>query len=140
MITADDFIKANLIVGTPNSTKIAQFNEAIAYLQQSPIGADLIKLALNTGVHIKLFSGDNVYHAAAASDDSYPAKTIEWNPETGTIFTNEQPGTVQAPETIKVTGVISPALMLAHEMGHAVDPNFITNNDQNNIQYGKERA
>lgn len=32
MITANDFINSNLLVGNPSAERIAQFNEALAYL------------------------------------------------------------------------------------------------------------
>lgn len=76
MITANDFINANLLVGNPSVERIAQFNEALAYLWGSEAARTLLQSAIDTGVKIRLTGGEPVYHYEAGVSKRSPQSDV----------------------------------------------------------------
>ncbi len=159
-VSASDF---NLINATP--AYIAQLNEALAYLQQSPKAkaSQLLNDMRDEGISIRFVGAANgaKYHPEASTEitptpahagamasiakptASYPARTIDWNPNAALSYTDAKHSgllDLNGPidgidKDVKHLGVLSPALILMHEGGHALDPAFLKRLTQHSKQY-----
>ncbi len=155
-VSASDF---NLLDATPEY--VAQLNEALAYLQQSPKASQLLKDMRDEGISIRFVGAANgaKYHPEASTEitptlayagvmasvnkptASYPARTIDWNPNAALSHTDAEHSNLLDPDSrgidkdIKHQGVLSPALMLMHEGGHALDPVLLKRLTQPSKQY-----
>ncbi len=153
-VKASDF---NLINATP--VRAAQLEEALAYLQQSPKAGELLAAMQAKDISIRFVDANDgaKYHPEASTEiapakehagvmtsvtrgkakANYPANTIDWNPNVLLFYTNAEHSNaldLNQPyegidKDIKHQGVLSPALMLIHEGGHALDKNHLANRD-----------
>ncbi len=157
-VKASDF---NLIDTTPEY--VAQLNEALVYLQQSSKASQLLKDMRDEDISIRFVDADNgaKYHPDASTEisptpahagamaniakrtASYPARTIDWNPNAALSYTNAEHSNVLdlnqpyegIDKDVKHQGVLSSALILIHEGGHALDPAFLKRSTQYSKQY-----
>ncbi len=140
-ITADNFKLLNETLENK-----AQLNEALAYLQQSPTATKVLEKMLEKEVAIRFKGGEARYHLEAsdtskadvpvmsrtAGDKGFPANVIDWDPNALVRFTDAQhsdqlhTGPKEADRNVKVQGMLSPTLLLIHEGGHAIDPQYLT--------------
>ncbi len=161
-VQVEDF---KLLNATPEY--IAQFKEALAYLQTSPTAKQLLQGLLEQEVAIHFVenvdgtkyhhegsnkitpvNNDNVGMMAnvARAKVNYPANTIDWNPNALLVYTDTEHSDQLdfsddkgIDEGVEYQGALSPALMLMHEAGHALDPNYLKNLDNtNNQRYGND--
>ncbi|MBC7702844.1 MAG: hypothetical protein H7274_02715 [Rhodoferax sp.] len=112
-ITASDFSVKNA-----TSADVNALNSALLYLQGSTTGAAMVAEAAANGTTINIIRG-------GVAGDNYTGRgdhsggVINWDPNGALqVVTNSGAGT---------PGYLSPALVLLHEFGHDVDPNFMAN-------------
>ncbi len=161
-VQVEDFTLLNAI-----PEYIAQFKEALAYLQTSPTAKQLLQDLVEQDVTIRFVENidgtkyhhedsnkitpvnkDNVGMMAnvARAKAHYPANTIDWNPNALLVYTNaehsnqlDQDPDSLVDEGVKYQGALSPALMFMHEVGHALDTNYLNNlKNTNNQRYGND--
>jgi Ca2+-binding RTX toxin-like protein len=104
---------------TPGATGAdkADFNKALQYLVRAPDGAAAMQQIADMNIKI------NIIHDG---QDSYnpTTKTINWDPNSpSTVIANPDGGSIFDEKKSVTVGVQSAALGLAHEAGHAIDPN-----------------
>lgn len=150
-ITANDF---KLINAT--SENIAKLNEALAYLQKSAAATQILQDMVDHQVNIRFVPMAAEYHLEASkarTEDTpvmsrtagdkqgFPANTIDWSPDAMLMYTDARHSNAQMSfdgedEYVKEMGMLSPALMLIHEGGHAIDPDYLKHLHTANRQYG----
>ncbi len=139
-VNASDF---NLINATP--AYVAQLSETLAYLQQSPKASQLLNDMRDEGISIRFVGAADgaKYHPEASTEitptlahagvmasiakptASYPARTIDWNPNAALSYTDAKHSNLLnlidskkgIDKDVKHQGVLSPALILTHEGG-----------------------
>src|SRR5579872_2063218 len=109
------FTAADFHVNETNTSPedIADLNSALSYLStNSMIAANVLQQLIDKGTVI------NIIHNG---DDRYNGTTnaINWDPKSGLVVLDDKQN---------IIGTQSAALGLIHEGGHAIDPNFTTDN------------
>jgi hypothetical protein len=123
--------------GPPTTADIKLLNQALDYLNSVAPGSALLNdIAQNSQLTI------NFVHTGAVSDQyggngRGTTGSIDWDPNAGLNVAAEQNGVSNTSDSAS-PGTESAALALAHEFAHADDPNFVTNLDTNNPQYGND--
>jgi Effector protein len=126
--TADDPVTAKSFILTNDTpADVKDLNKALTYLSQSPTAEAMLQEGAKNSVTINFISGDS---------DGDPS-AIDWDPNQGLeVNANNVVGGIDfGPGDGPVVGVDSSALVLAHEMAHATDPNIATDAGQANWQY-----
>jgi len=90
---------------TANMPYMRFVNQALLYLAESPLALEVMWAAKNAGVHLAIVTGDIEWGYRAATN------TVFWNPGMAVRFLDG--------------AVMSPAMVLIHELAHAI--NFIAN-------------
>lgn len=108
-LTAESF---NLVNPTPEY--VDSFNRALGYLNGSPTASAVMQAIADSGTPIQFNSNGPNNQANVTTYDPVFGKVIHWDPTVG--------GTVS--DFGEVAGVQSPALTLAHEALHAIDPDM----------------
>lgn len=141
--TASDF---KLLNASPDA--VAKLNEALAYLNNSETARSVLGKMIESGTTIRMVSkldGDTFHPEAsqeregntpvmartAGDKNSFPANTVDWNPDALLLYTDAQHSNPitemnfsRRDEKMRELGYLSPALLLIHEAGHAVDKKY----------------
>ncbi len=94
---------------TGTNSLVNQFKQAIEYLDNSNTAMNVIDRVINAG-------GASINRAEISTDNGQSGGAISWSPLYGTNNANYK--RLRNKNGIPRTGINSPALQLAHEMGH----------------------
>lgn len=116
MLTASDF---KLVNATEDD--IVRLNQSLAYLQSDPNMAKVVRQAADLKVEIRFVNNSrNSFYDVCMERTYCSSPYIQWDSLNG----------IQIWDSKGNSGIMSPASTLGHEMGHAIDPDFLKNNNQ----------